>query len=243
MTKWWNGRPVKWQMSFLYSLLMPIHQCSHRLDTTFTLWSMSLAVNRLLVIRPFGLWKLAPIVICSDIKEVPDVSSAQARRSFDEQQLRRTPLISNTVCNCSVLLCISHAVWKQELAKNSPYQPVSCSSTGCLSCTWWQNAPVHGSVPYHHQCALWRGRAHDGIQWVDEYVRNSQAKHKPTKILNLNCFVFDHTNVRWSNSYVWCGLQQHQGAQPNPVWTYGMTVYNCLTSTQPGTLSCQCQLI
>lgn len=85
---------------------------------------------------------------------------------------------------------------------------------------------------------LWRG-----IQWVDEYVRNSQAKHKRTKILNPNCFVFHHTKVRWSNSYVWCGLQQHQGAQPNPVWTYEMTVYNCLTSTQPGTLLCQCQLI
>lgn len=36
----------------------------------------SLAINRLPVIRPFGLWKPAPIVICSDIKEVPDVSSA-----------------------------------------------------------------------------------------------------------------------------------------------------------------------
>lgn len=105
----------------------------------------SLAINRLPVIRPLGLWQPAPIVICSD------VSSAQALRSFDEQQLW-------SVIQCITVVCISHAVWKEELAKNSPYQPVSCSSTGSLSCTWWQNAPAHGSVPCHHQCALWRGR-------------------------------------------------------------------------------------
>lgn len=44
----------------------------------------SLAINRLLVIKPSGLKQLAPIVTCYDMKEEPDVSSAPALRSFDE---------------------------------------------------------------------------------------------------------------------------------------------------------------
>ena len=43
----------------------------------------SLAINRLLVIKPLGL-KQAPIVICYDMKEEPDVSRARALRGFDE---------------------------------------------------------------------------------------------------------------------------------------------------------------
>lgn len=73
-----------------------------------------MAINRLLAIKPLGLQQPAPIVIYYDMKEEPDVSSAQALRGFDEQQLRNTPLISNTVCNCRVLFC-KHAVSKQEL--------------------------------------------------------------------------------------------------------------------------------
>lgn len=64
---------------------MRVRQVSCRHGVKFPpLEQKSLAINRLPVIKPLRLKQPAPIVICYDMKEELDVSSAPALRGFDE---------------------------------------------------------------------------------------------------------------------------------------------------------------